>query len=159
MAQSAKITFPATALTTSAPRPTVDIDGFAEAQEALRQKLGVDCVFLTPSAPQWPPDTQLDPETGKPFDPFLEPVNPTADSAVTVRCSFVHRPLRHIDPRQSPFGDGDEGDAALIVPLARYQDVRAATRVVIGEDTWEIQRFRYDVALTVPRWIAYLERA
>jgi hypothetical protein len=30
---------------------------------------------------------------------------------------------------------------------------------VIGEGTWDIQRFRYDLALSVPRYIAYLERA
>jgi hypothetical protein len=119
------------------------------------------CAKRSASTPcsSWPAGTPLDPETGKPYDPFLDPETATGTTEVTVRCSFVHAPLSSIDPSATPFGVGDTGDAALIVPLASYQDIKTATRVVIGEDTWDIQRFRYDVALTVPRWIAYLERA
>jgi hypothetical protein len=139
------------------PRP--DTAGFADAQDRLRQELGVDAVFLIPTALVWPPGTPLDPETGKPFDPFLDPVAPAANTEVTVRCSFVHSPLIGIDPAVSPVGGGDLGSAALIVPLASYPTIRTATRVVIGEGTWDIQRFRYDLALSIPRYIAYLERA
>jgi hypothetical protein len=81
------------------PRP--DTAGFADAQDRLRQELGVDAVFLIPTALVWPPGTPLDPETGKPFDPFLDPVDPAANTEVTVRCSFVHSPLIGIDPAAS----------------------------------------------------------
>lgn len=136
-----------------------DLPGLAEAQDRLRDRLGVDAVFQIPAVKSWPAGTPLDPETQRPFDPFLEPENPTADAEVTVRCSFVHRPLTNADPAATAIGAGDRGDAALIVPLADYPAVRAATRVRVGEDVWDIQQFRYDVALTIPRWIAYLERA
>jgi hypothetical protein len=152
-----RIVFPPSAL----PQRPVGSDtaGLEDAQARLREALGVDAVFVIPGTPSWPPGTPMDPETGKPFDPFLEPTVPVVDERVTVRCSFVHHPFAGIDPAASPAGGGDMGDAALIVPLARYPEIRTATRVVIGEDTWDIQRFRYDVSLTVPRWIAYLERA
>lgn len=139
--------------------PDPDVQGFAAAQDRLRAALGVDCVFVIPGAPTWPPGTPLDPETGVPYDPFLDPVAPVVDTEVTVRCSFVHKPLANIDPAATPIGAGDVGDAALIVPLASYPGVRDATTVRVGEETWDIQQFRYDVSLTLPRWIAYLERA
>jgi hypothetical protein len=37
--------------------------------------------------------------------------------------------------------------------------VAAAVRVRVGEETWDVQQFRYDLALTVPRWLAYLEHS
>jgi hypothetical protein len=140
-------------------RPTPDVAGFASAQVALRAALGVDAVFLIPGEATWPAGTPLDPETGKPYDPFLEPESATATQEITVRCSFVHSPLTSADPEATPIGAADRGSAALVVPLADYPTVRAATRVRVGAETWDIQQFRYDLALTVPRWIAYLEHA
>jgi hypothetical protein len=136
-----------------------DIAGFRDAQQRLRQEFGVDAVFFVPGDSSWPADTPLDPETGKPYDPFLEPEVPGVAQQITVHCSFVHRPLVDVDPDATPLGAADQGSAALIVPLDRYQEVKRATRVTVGEDVWDVQMFRYDVALTVPRWIAYLERA
>lgn len=153
----ARVTFP-----DYSPRGTrrgPDLQGFADAQAALQEAFGLDCVFLVAGEQTWPAGTPLDPETGKPYDPFLEPDDPQGDTEITVRCSFVHKPLQGIDPAQSPIGPGDLGDAALLIPLDKYQSIKKATRVRIGEELWDIQQFRYDVALTIPRWIAYLERA
>jgi hypothetical protein len=136
-----------------------DTAGFADAQDRLRQALGVDAVFLLPGQQTWPPDTPLDPESGRPYDPFVEPDVDTGTVEVTLRCSWVHRPFADLDPAMMPAGFADRGDAALIVPLVRYVEVKTAKRVRVGEDTWDVQAFRYDVSLTVPRWIAYLERA
>jgi hypothetical protein len=139
--------------------PEPDIAGFEDAQERLRTEFGVDAVFFIPGDPAWAPGTPVDPETGKPYDPFLEPDVPGVDQQITVRCSFVHRALAENDPAATPLGAADLGAAALIVPLARYQEIKKATRVTIGEVVWDVQMFRYDLALTIPRWIAYLERA
>lgn len=137
-----------------------DVDGFAAAQERLRAALGVDAVFIVPAGGEtWPPGTPIDPETGRPYDPFLEPETQDEAAEIALRCSFVHRPLSEADPRATPIGPVDSGSAALIVPAADYPTVAAATRVRVGEETWDVQQFRFDVALTVPRWIAYLEHA
>lgn len=132
---------------------------FADAQQRLRDALGVDAVFLIPGEPTWPAGTALDPETGRPFDPFIDPESSTADTEVTVRCSFVHRPLDTADPAATPIGTFDRGSAALIIPAAAINDMQDATRVRVGEETWDIQLIRYDFALQVPRFIAYLEHA
>jgi hypothetical protein len=118
-----------------------DVAGFRAAQARLREVLGVDAVFIIASALTWPPDTPLDPETGRPYDPFLEPVTPEVDVQVTVRCSFVQRPLVAADPTLSPIGSIDRGSAALVVAEADQPAVKDAVRVIVG------------------RWIAYLEHA
>jgi hypothetical protein len=136
-----------------------DAAAFADAQLRLRAALGVDAVFVIPGSVTWPPGTPIDPESGVPYDPFLTPDSTTADTEVTVRCSFVHRPLDTADPAATPVGTFDRGSAALIIPDAAIDSVRDATRVTIGEEVWDIQLVRFDVALQVPRWIAYLEHA
>lgn len=136
-----------------------DVAGFRAAQARLRGELGVDAVFIIPESSTWPADTPIDPETGQPYDPFTTPETTAPAQEVTVRCSFVHRPLAEADPRSTPIGPMDVGSAALIVPIEDFDTVRPATRVRVGEEVWDIQLFRYDLALTVPRWIAYLEHA
>lgn len=137
-----------------------DVAGVADAQVRLRAALGVDAVFVIPvSGETWPAGTPLDPETGRAYDPFLEPETFTAAVEVTVRCSFVHRPLAEADPAASPIGAVDRGSAALILTPVDYATVSEATRVRVDVETWDVQQFRSDVALGVPRWIAYLEHA
>lgn len=136
-----------------------DPEALREAQRRLRDQLGVDAVFLIAGDVTWPPDTPLDPETGKPYDPFLEPETTGEALEITVRCSFVHRPLDSADPAASPIGAIDRGTAALILEPTEYAAVSEARRVRVGEETWDIQDWRHDVALRVPRWIAYLEHA
>jgi hypothetical protein len=153
----ARITFPPDTLRPVTLGP--DLSGLRQAQDALRAVLGVDAVFLIAGVLAWPPGTPLDPETSKPYDPFLDPIAPAVDTEVEIRCSFVHHPLQSADPQASPIGAGDLGEAALIIAEADYPLVADATRVRVGVELWDIQQFRYDIALTVPRWLAYLERA
>lgn len=153
-----RIVFPPSSLPRERFGPNVA--GFRAAQARLRAALGVDAVFVIPAGGEtWPAGTPIDPETGRPYDPFLEPENPTAPTEVTLRCSFVHRPLDTADPQATPIGPADRGSAALVITEDDYPQVIGATRVRVGEETWDVQQFRFDVALTVPRYIAYLEHA
>lgn len=136
-----------------------DTAAIADAQRRLRAAVGVDATFTIAGEPTWPPDTPLDPETGRPYDPFLEPETPGDETAVTIRCSFVHRPLRSIDPEATPIGPGDLGSAELIVDVDDYPAVKGAQRVWVGADAWKVREWRYDIALGVERWLAYMERA
>jgi hypothetical protein len=139
--------------------PVPDTVGFAAAQDRLRQQLGVDAVFIVPTASVWPAGTELDPETGKPYDPFLEPESGGEPVEETVRCSYVHKPLALLDPAQAPIGDVDRGVAALIVPVADYSRVRTAVRVRVGDEVYDVQQFRQDIFAGYVRWIADLEHA
>jgi hypothetical protein len=136
-----------------------DVAGFRDAQRRLRATLGVDVVFTIPGESSWPPDTPLDPQTGRPHDPFLEPTAPVVDRSELVRCSFVHHPLVGLDPADTPIGSADVGSAALIVDVADYPRVADATRAQVGPEIYDVQAFRHDVALGVERYIAYLEHA
>lgn len=136
-----------------------DVGGFREAQRRLRAELGVFATFTIPGDPSWPPGTPLDPETGKPHDPFLEPTVPPVDREEIVNCSFVHRPLVALDPAATPIGAADQGLAALIIDEADYERIKDATRVQIGPEIYDVQRFRHDVAIRTERYIAYLEHA
>lgn len=140
------------------------IDGFYDAQMRLRDKLGVDVVFIIVSPPTWPFGTPLDPESGRPYDPFVEPEEGGEDLEVALRCSFVHRPLvpgamGGLTSPSTPIGNVDRGFAALLVDVEDYPQVKDARRVRVGEEMWDIELWRYDVALTVPRWIAQLEHS
>lgn len=139
--------------------PAPDVAGFRAAQAKLRTVLGVDAVFEIAGTPTWPAGTPLDPETNRPYDPFLEPESSAADVEITKRVSFVHRPLDAADPAATPIGSIDRGTAAVIVAEEDHVDVAAAGRVRVAGETWDLQAWRHDVALTVPRWIAYLEHA
>jgi hypothetical protein len=139
--------------------PVPDVAGYAAAQTRLREQLGIDADFLIKGEPVWPPGTPIDPETGKPYDPFLDPVTPVEETTITVRVSFVHRPLDAADPAASPIGPLDRGNAALIVAEADYPTVHGARRVQVAGEVWDLQSWRHDVAARMPRWIAYLEHA
>ena len=153
-----RVVFPDYSLPSSA-RVGPSLAGFVEAQETLRARMGVDAVFLIRGEQTWPPDTPLDPETGRPFDPFLEPDDPIADAVVVVRCSFVSRPVQSEDPAASPIGAIDRGNAALIVDVDSHALVADAYRVRVGAEVYDVQDWRWDSVAGMERWIAYLEHA
>lgn len=137
-----------------------DVAGFREAQKRLRQRLGVDVVFLVPQAPTWPDGTQLDPETGRPYDPFAEPASGGDDQEVTVRCSLVNRALTPLDPTvTTAVGDQDIAEAALIVDEADFATVQGARRCRVLARTWRIAELKLDELAGDARYIAYLEPA
>jgi hypothetical protein len=144
--------------------PTPDLAGFAEAELKLREQFGVDATFIIPGVDAWPADTPTDPETGKPYDPFLAPEVDNPDVQITLRCSYVHRPFTPglwggMDTPQTPLGVVDRGMAALILTAEQRNQVRGATRVVIGEETWDVELWRNDVQFNLDRWLVYLEHA
>lgn len=143
---------------------TPNTAGVAGAMNRLREHLGVDATFLVRGEPVWPAGTPIDPETGRPYDPFLEPEVPTEETEVTVRCSFVHRPfapgaMGGMDMGTSPLGQADRGLAGLIVSEADYPQVQGAHRVRVGLETWDVELWRHDTSLTVGRYVCFLEHS
>lgn len=137
-----------------------NLTGFQGAMERLRQQTGVDCVFTTPDEPTYPPDVAIDPDTGRPYDPFATPTVPAVPGTATVRCGFAHRVGGGADDAQpSPLGAIDAGSAALIIAEADYPTVKDATRVRVVDEVYDIEMFRQDVRFGHVRWIAFLEHA
>jgi hypothetical protein len=140
--------------------PSADTAGFREAQGRLRTMLGVDAVFtVPPGEPVWPAGTELDPETGRPYDPFLEPESVEEAVEVTVRATFASRPLADADPAATPIGSIDTGSAALILAASDYPPVVNARRVMVGPETYSIQLARHDQIAGYDRMILYIEHA
>lgn len=54
-----------------------DLDGFRDAMARMRGFMGRDVTFLKQIEGTYPVGTQVDPETGLPFDPTIEPVGAT----------------------------------------------------------------------------------
>lgn len=136
-----------------------NLAGFAAAQRRLRDELGVDADFTIPVAATWDPAEAIDPDTGRPYDPFATPTSGGGVSVERVRCSFASRPIAAGDPQQSPIGDADPGQPALIIDAADYARVRNATRVTVGATVYDVQLFRQDLVARYERWLCFLEHA
>lgn len=143
-----------------------DVAGFANAQVFLREKLGRDVPFFTPTATVYPSGTAMDPETGRPYDPAILPEASGFTSAV-VRCSVVNRPMglsrRGLDDdtRQTAAGILESREANLIVTPADYEDnnLDLATRVRLFDEEYEILQAEQDAVGpgAVQRYIVYLK--
>lgn len=71
-----------------------DITGFREAQDLLRRELGTDVTFKLPVAPVYAAGVKIDPQTGRPYDPLIQPESGGGHTTVVVRASPVFRPIR-----------------------------------------------------------------
>lgn len=80
-----------------------DLAGFADAQHRLREAFGEPVIFLHPPVETWPPGTALDPETGRAYDPMIEP-DTTAQASATVICDVATRPFSNDDVEVAPVG-------------------------------------------------------
>jgi len=131
-----------------------NVDGFAEAQERLRIALGEDVAFHVPIAATWPPDVEIDQQTGMPYDPTVDPISGGGESDI----------LLHVLPVQRPIQTGDdviEGAAGV------RQDETIAFRMVeadhvLAEDaiaaTYHGIRYRLtEIVDDGDQWIAFGE--
>lgn len=147
---------------------TPDIAGFEAAQVRLREQFGQDVPFYFASAAVWPPGTQLDPETGNPYDPTVLPVASGMGSALVPNVSVVHRPLglsrRGIAGEEvtTAVGRFQEGEAALIIGVDDFLDnnLAEADFCHVHEDEWEITSFTADSLGTndPQRYVLYIRK-
>lgn len=112
-----------------------DIAGFKEAQDRLRTELGTDVMFDIPVPPVWPPGTQLDRETGEPYDPTVVPESGGGTTQVTVRALPVFRPIRTAGEdfvEAGPGGITRDRAAALDLADEDYAQVENATHFTLS---------------------------
>ncbi len=112
---------------------TPDLVGFAAAQQRLREQMGVNATFSIPVAPVWPAGTALDPQTGRPHDPTVEPQSGGGFTTVVKRVALIFRPIR-INV-EDPLGDDvtsglRHGESiGMGISTADYAAVQNATQV------------------------------
>jgi hypothetical protein len=125
-----------------------DMTAMKEAFERKRAITGQSVTFFQPLEPTWPPDTELDPESGQPFDPLIEPVASGVASAV-VNCDIAFRPVAGLDGGQvsTPVGGFETGDVVLIMGAKDYDDnevVRNARQFDAKDGTYKLTQAKRD---------------
>lgn len=120
--------------------PEPDIDGFIEAQAAFQDKFGRDVTFVTLGDVTFPPGTQIDPETDRPYDPTITG-SAGASAAVVVQAIVVQQPLKKEDEVLAAIGEIEIGQSVLILDQADWQPQLAdADYVEVFGEKFDIQR-------------------
>lgn len=138
-----------------------ETQGFRDAMDRLRDVMGGDVTFRIPQPKTWPPGTPLDPETGEPYDPAIQPTSSGFDDVVK-HVGIVTKPISPAreggDVRFEAGGEFSGMDAVLDVAAADYPDVQDATEVtVLGRHFKIIEGNPGDIAGVVDRYVVYLE--
>lgn len=142
-----------------------DFPGFVDAQARHRENFGIMVTFEIPSVKTWAPGTQLDPESGAPYDPFLEPATGATPRQELVRVNVISRPTGagrgglEGERNAGPLGSMDSSEMALILAVEDFARVEGAERVLVLDDTWEVEGIRHDMLGPTRRYIVYLEPA
>lgn len=133
-----------------------NLAGFLDAQRQLRDDFGVDVTLRTPSAPTWDPAEPIDPETGRPYDPFAVPTAGEGFTEDTIR-ALVIDPLGVGEDETvvGPAGRASTDTMILSVDPADRDALQAATDVIVRESRYRISEVRAQRS----RLVAFLERA
>lgn len=141
-----------------------NLTGFADAQERLRDKLGLDITFYWPLAMTWPAGTQLNPETGRPFNPTVVPTA-SGEASASVRCSVIHRPFglsrTGIEDQQTTTAVGmlsDENVGLIVKNEALWVSASAATEFEYLGERFEIRDTPRDTLGSVTRQLVVGEK-
>lgn len=135
-----------------------NLAGFVSAQDALREKFGEAVVLTVPLPETWPAGARLDPETGRPYDPTIQPVSSgVAQAAFTAIVMDQTDLAAEQQERATAVGDMGEWDLVLDVHPDDYPDASAATRAVVRGDTFAVTRWHPDGVRGIDRYLAFLE--
>jgi hypothetical protein len=126
-----------------------DLAGFAEAQQRHRTKFGEDVVFLGEVTAVFPGGTPLDPETGDPYDPALQPTSSGQASAV-VRCTVAWRSA-------SEEGGGSAGGWFEAMHITLSADIAERAKID-GKMYARVRGIRYLITQAEPDGIAGVQR-
>lgn len=138
-----------------------DIAGFRDAMDRLRGAMGGDVTFHIPQPKTWPVGTPLDPETGEPYDPAIQPTSSGFDDVVK-HVGIVTKPIstsrEGADVRFEAGGEFSGMDAILDLAAADYPDVQDATEVTMLGRRFRIMEANPGaIAGTTDRYVVYLE--
>lgn len=120
--------------------PSADLEGFAEAQQLLRDQFGEDIDFYFPEEDAWPAGTQLDPESGQPFDPTVLPV---ASAIASTRVSG-NLSTRITPERSTALGFSEVAHSLAILPSAAASAVDGAEKFRAREELYKLVGMRLD---------------
>jgi hypothetical protein len=140
--------------------PATELTDFQDAQDTLRAQLGAQVTFGTPTAPQWPVGTAINPDTSKPFDPTVVQTNSDFTYA-TITCLIIEKKGSPLRPNADPYFEqsGARSGMDIILDVAAV-DYRAAvvnaTVFTVNGESFDISEARpFSVGAIVYRWLVY----
>ncbi len=135
-----------------------NLAGFREAQERKRALLGEDITFFGEPAYTWPPGIPMDTETGRPYDPVIEPLSSAAASAV-VRCGVFFRAVNRAgiggEVEAAAPGVVDKTKIMLITNVAASGIVEPMRRFQARGEPFLIDAVKFDGVAGVDRVLVY----
>lgn len=128
-----------------------DLAGFREARERKRRLFSEPVVLLGTGVVTWPP-VPMDPETGRPVDPTIEPLSSGASAVVDVE--WVWR------SSADPSDDGAAGTFArshpmLIAGSAASAALEGMTHFQRRGERYQIEAVHFDGITSVDRILIY----
>lgn len=133
-----------------------DLEGFRAAQERLIDEMGQVVTWNIEGAETYPPGTVLDPETGKPMDPRIEPET-SDDSTETFKARIVSRPLTSDKVTETAMGLLRAGQIGAIIKVADRPKIENASSAVIMERTYVVKDIIEDGIEQTNRYVVILE--
>lgn len=142
---------------------TPDLAGYEEAHNRARDYMGVPIVLFGPVESTWPPGTPVDPLTGVPMDPTLEPISSAAASALVhgkVGFRAVIRGFSAGSSEDKSAGVMDRADVMLILPSAAASAVTAIDAQSFEARDWtcKIETYKFDGVAGIDRFLIYGRR-
>lgn len=138
--------------------PTPNLAGMRDALERKRQSLGQEVTFVFEPVPTWPPGTQLDPISGRPYDPLVEPTEEDTPDPVVKQCSVAFRPPFQEDTEEKALGDVKTNVILVWLPLAEADDVVEAIAFCVKGERYRIRKQTEDGIGEDFRWLVWGER-
>jgi hypothetical protein len=135
-----------------------NLAGFREAQERKRALLGEDITFFGEPTYTWPPGVPMDAQTGRPYDPVIEPLSSAAASAV-IRCGVAHKAGEaQTEVETDALGLADRTKVMLIANAGAASAIEPMVRFQARTESFLIEAVKFDGVAGIDRVLVYGSR-
>lgn len=138
-------------------RPLPDIAGYADAQHALRERFGERVDFLFEASVTFPPGTAIDPETGEPYDPTIEPTS-SAQATASALCTVATRPSKLEPVQPGPVGFLETDEVMVATDLTASASIEGAREMVVRDLRYLIEGMKPDGIAGEQRFLTWGKR-
>src|SRR3954452_1698152 len=116
-----------------------------DAQVRLRKYPGESIPFYTPTGVEWPADAEIDPQTGRPFDPLIDPIASGFASASAV-AGLAYRPVTGLNDQtaETAIGNIELGQIVAILDIDDAKAVADATEFDAKGDHYKVTQSKDD---------------
>lgn len=120
-----------------------DLAGFRDAQDRLRDHFGSIVTMLGDVQVSFPPGTRLDPQTGRPYDPTVEPSS-SAQATSVVKANVAYRPMAGDPSEPAAIGWVDTAEVMLNLASAAASAASGANAFLIRDERYQVVANHFD---------------